>query len=58
MGTAIILQLLFYKPPTFHQLHGGKRTYSQEIRRLDFVGIFLLVAGLAMFLLGVSWGQC
>lgn len=56
MGVAIILQVLFYKPPSFHQLHGGKRTYMQEVKRIDFVGIFLLVAGLAMFLLGVSWG--
>lgn len=57
MGIAIILQILFYKPPSFYQLHGGKRTYMQEIQRIDFVGIFLLVAGLAMFLLGVSWGK-
>lgn len=57
MGIAIILQYFFYKPPSFQQLHGGKRTLMQEVKRIDFVGIFLLVAGLAMFLLGVSWGQ-
>ena len=28
-----------------------------EVRRVDWVGIFLLVSGLSMFLLGVSWGM-
>lgn len=30
----------------------------QEIKRVDFGGIFLMTAGLSMFLLGVSWGGC
>lgn len=28
----------------------------QEVKRVDFGGIFLLVSGLTLFLLGVSWG--
>lgn len=56
MGVAAILQIVFYRPPSFHQLHGGKRTIVQELKRVDFVGIFLMTAGLSMFLLGVSWG--
>ncbi|KAI1613098.1 fungal trichothecene efflux pump [Exophiala viscosa] len=56
MGLALLLQILFYHPPSFQQLHGGKRTVMQEVKRIDFVGIFLMVAGLSMFLLGISWG--
>ena len=57
MGLALLLQILFYHPPSFQQLHGGKRTVMQEVKRIDFVGIFLMVAGLSMFLLGISWGS-
>lgn len=57
MGVAAVLQFLFYKPPSFQQLHGGKRTVMEEFKRIDFVGAFLLTAGLALFLLGVSWGK-
>ncbi len=57
MGVAVILQVLFYHPPNFRQLHGNDRTRMQEVKRIDFVGCFLLVAGLCLFLLGVSWGQ-
>lgn len=56
IAVAITLQFFFYHPPTFQQLHGGKRTVMQEVKRIDFGGIFLLVSGLALFLLGVSWG--
>ena len=58
MGVAIILQVLFYRPPSFRQLHGSERTVMQEIKRVDWVGMFLIVAGLVLFLLGVSWGMC
>lgn len=57
MGVAIILQILFYRPPSFRQLHGNERTRMQEIKRVDWVGMFLIIAGLVLFLLGVSWGK-
>ena len=57
MVPAIALQLLFYRPPNFHQLHGGKRTLMQEVERIDYVGLLLLIAGLCLFILGVSWGK-
>jgi hypothetical protein len=53
---ALVLQIIFYKPPNFRQLH-GERTVMQELKRVDWVGIFLLVSGLLMFLLGISWGK-
>ena len=56
MVTAFILQFIFYKPPNFQQLH-GERSFKEEMKRVDYVGIFLLVAGMSMFLLGVSWGE-
>lgn len=57
MGLAITLQFLFYRPPNFEQLHGHDRTRVQELKRIDWIGIFLLVAGLVLFLLGISWGE-
>ncbi|KAI1612335.1 fungal trichothecene efflux pump [Exophiala viscosa] len=55
MTCALGLQIIFYKPPNFKQLH-GQRSFRRELMRVDYVGIFLLVSGLSMFLLGVSWG--
>ncbi|RFU28413.1 hypothetical protein B7463_g7912, partial [Scytalidium lignicola] len=56
IGCAFVLEFLFYHPPTFNQLHGGQRTLAEEFSRIDFIGVFLFVSGLALFLLGVSWG--
>ncbi|KKY26999.1 putative trichothecene efflux pump [Phaeomoniella chlamydospora] len=56
MGVSVVLQVLFYRPPSFRQLHGNSRTVMQEVKRIDFVGCLLLVAGLCLFLLGISWG--
>lgn len=57
MTCAFGLQFLFYHPPTFQQLHGGKRTVMEEVKRIDFIGAFLMATGLTLFLLGISWGQ-
>ncbi|OAG39150.1 hypothetical protein AYO21_06701 [Fonsecaea monophora] len=55
-GAGWVLQVLYYHPATFTQLHGTKRSKWQEFKRVDHAGIFLLVAGLTLFLLGISWG--
>ncbi|KAK5019943.1 trichothecene efflux pump [Cryomyces antarcticus] len=34
---ALVLEFFFYHPATFRQLHGGKRTVMDEIKRVDFV---------------------
>lgn len=57
MGPAIALQFFYYKPPGFKQLHGNSRTKMEELRRVDFIGALLLVSGLTLFLLGISWGM-
>lgn len=56
VGVGWIIQIFVYKPPNFQQLHGSHRTKRGEVKRIDFGGIFLLIAGLTLFLLGVSWG--
>ena len=56
MVPATLLVYIFYHPPSFRQLHGPDRSRWEEFKTIDFVGLFLLVAGLTLFLLGVSWG--
>jgi len=55
-GLAIILYQFMYHPPTYDQLHVHGKTKFQMFKELDFVGIFLYVAGLVLFLIGLSWG--
>ncbi|KAL2851411.1 fungal trichothecene efflux pump [Aspergillus pseudodeflectus] len=45
-----------YHPPKYAQLHVGGQTKWQMFKELDFVGIFLFVAGCVLFLIGLSWG--
>ncbi|KIX97094.1 uncharacterized protein Z520_07208 [Fonsecaea multimorphosa CBS 102226] len=56
MVLVLVMQVVFYRPPNFEQLHRGTRTRMGELKRVDFLGCFLIVAGLVLFLLGVSWG--
>ncbi|KAK5705984.1 hypothetical protein LTR17_021195 [Elasticomyces elasticus] len=54
-GLAIILAVAFYHPPIFEQLH--TRTSKRKVlRELDYLGMLLFVAGLVLFLIGLSWG--
>ncbi len=55
VGTATILIFLCYHPPTFHMLH-ERKSKRQQLKEIDFIGIFLWAAGLILFLLGLSWG--
>ncbi|KAI1258174.1 hypothetical protein MGN70_001223 [Eutypa lata] len=56
MVPGTVLYYLFYYPPSFTQMHGKDKKAIEEVKKIDFAGLFLLVAGLALFLLGVSWG--
>ncbi|KAI0116640.1 fungal trichothecene efflux pump [Hypoxylon sp. NC0597] len=56
MVPGTVLFYFFYFPPSFTQMHGKAVKTVDEIKKIDFIGVFLLVAGLALFLLGVSWG--
>ena len=54
IATALLFS--FYHPPSFVQLHGMRTRKRDEIMKADFLGIFLLTAGLTLFLLGISRG--
>ncbi|KAF9886959.1 hypothetical protein FE257_010700 [Aspergillus nanangensis] len=54
-GCALLLFAVFYHPPTFAMLHVGQ-TKRRRLLSLDYGGLFLLVAGLVLFLLGLNWG--
>ncbi|KAI1615921.1 siderophore iron transporter [Exophiala viscosa] len=52
---SILLYLAFYHPPHFQDLHRN-RSRMQELADLDYGGMILFVAGLVLFLMGLSWG--
>jgi hypothetical protein len=54
VGVAVILLFLCYHPPSFHMLHEHK-SKKQQMKELDYPGIFLWTAGLVLFLMGISW---
>nr|BAA76934.2 trichothecene efflux pump [Fusarium graminearum]BAC22121.1 trichothecene efflux pump [Fusarium graminearum] len=55
-AVAALLIVVWYHPPSFRQLHGKKARKRDELAKLDWIGIFLVTAGVSLFLLGVSWG--
>lgn len=55
-GITIILYHFLYHPPTYSQLHVNGKSKWQAFKELDFVGIFLFIAGNVLFLVGLSWG--
>lgn len=50
----LLLYFFFYHPPTYDQLHVHGKSKRQQVKELDFVGIFLFVAGCVLFLVGLS----
>lgn len=52
---SIISLFICYHPPTFEQLH-HKYTKSELLKETDVVGSLLWMAGVLMFVLGISWG--
>ena len=55
-GLAVLLFFFFYHPPTFDLLHKN-RSKRQQLARFDYVGFVLFTGGLAIFLIGLSWGE-
>jgi MFS family permease len=51
-----ILWWLCYHPPSYTQLHGKKSSKLAELKKVDWIGVLLLIAGLTLFLVGISWG--
>lgn len=54
-GVAAALYFFFYHPPTFH-MKFNNRTVTQQLALFDYVGALLFVAGLLLFLLGLTSG--
>jgi MFS family permease len=53
---SLVLYLVFYHPPRYDQLHVRGKTKWQQFKELDFIGILLYIAGVTIFLIGLSWG--
>lgn len=49
------LYFFFYHPPTFEMKH-KRRSKMQVFKDFDFVGGVLFIAGLLLFVMGLSWG--
>ena len=54
-AASAVCWVLFYHPPDFQHLHRN-RTVSDELKEMDFGGIFLYITGFFLFLLGLAWG--
>ncbi|KAF2682522.1 MFS general substrate transporter [Lentithecium fluviatile CBS 122367] len=53
---AIVLFFTYY-PPTFTTKHKNDgKTKTQLIKEIDYIGLFLFVAGCVLFLLGINYG--
>ncbi|RDW65649.1 trichothecene efflux pump [Aspergillus mulundensis] len=53
---ATILYHFLYHPPKYAQLNVDGKTKWEMFKELDFLGIFLFIAGCVLFLIGLSWG--
>jgi MFS family permease len=53
---SLVLYVFFYHPPHYNQLHVHGKTKWQQFKELDFIGIVLYIAGITVFLIGLSWG--
>lgn len=59
-AAALFCWVLFYHPPSWNDLSDAASDSAQKktsmLQQIDFVGLFLLAAGLLLFLMGLSWG--
>lgn len=51
---ATALFLFFYYPPKYRQLHVSGKSKLQQLKTVDYVGIFLYTVGLVLFLVGLN----
>ena len=54
-GLATLAFIFCYHPPTFEAKH-GKKSKLEFIKHFDYLGTFIIVLGLLLFLMGLSWG--
>ena len=53
---ALALYQFFYHPPKYDQLHVHGKTIKQQLIEFDWIGLALYLAGVVLFLIGLSWG--
>lgn len=54
---ALALVFFFYFPPAFKTKHRDDGKSKRELmKELDYIGLFLFIAGCCLFLVGLSWG--
>lgn len=53
---ALVLYQFFYHPPKYDQLHVHGKTIKQQLMEFDWIGLVLYLAGVVLFLIGLSWG--
>ncbi|KAI9828522.1 MAG: hypothetical protein M1819_006578 [Sarea resinae] len=53
---AVILQFFFYHPSTLSTLYPGL-SFGARLRKIDWIGGFLAVSGLTIFLVGLEFGN-
>jgi hypothetical protein len=53
---SLALYQFFYHPPTYKQLHVQGLTKRQQLKNLDWGGLFLFIAAMTLSLIGLSWG--
>jgi MFS family permease len=54
-GITTLLWFFFYYPPNFHMKHTNE-TMIHVLKKFDYVGAVMFVAGVTLFLIGLSWG--
>lgn len=54
-GLALVMVVFFYHPVNQYIIEEGK-TKWQQVKSLDWIGVFLFATGLVLFLLGLSFG--
>lgn len=56
MVPGTLLWFFCYRPASYTQLHGKRSSKIAELKKVDWIGVVLLIAGLTLFLVGISWG--
>jgi MFS family permease len=54
-AVALFLWTCFYFPPTFYMKHGNQ-SKLRFLKDFDYIGTGLFIAGIVLFLMGLSWG--
>ena len=54
-GIGFFLTLFFYHPPP--RVNSKGKTKAEILREIDFIGGFLSISGMILFMAGMQWGK-